>query len=388
MRPLRNGFRGALTVAALALPLVLSACGDKSATPAGGGGRAGAPSPTATGPAQPAERWAPEPGFTRDAFSNPTTIDNTWFPLRPGTQYIYEGQTVEDGERTPHRVVFTVTDLTKVVDGVRSVVVWDRDYTAGVLTEAELAFFAQADDGNVWHFGQYPEEYEDGKVVGAPAWISGVQGAQAGITIKADPKPGSPSYSQGWGPEVDWTDRARVHQVGQRTCVRAGCYDNVLVTDETSREEPNAHQYKYYAPGVGNVRVGFGGADPTQETLELVTVKRLDAQALAQARAEALKLEKSAYATSKDVYGATSPCQPAPVAKPVRMATHHAGRRVLPSASKTAPGGRACTSGAAQVRSSGRHASDSRAPLTDSASAARGPHGPPPCARSTGAVRR
>jgi hypothetical protein len=314
MRRPHNGFRGRVTVAATALPLVLGACGTAERGATSRGSPAGTASPTASATVTAAETWGPQPGYARSAFTNPTTIDNTWFPLRPGTQLTYEGHSVEDGERIPHRVVFTVTDLTKVIDGVRTVVAWDRDYTAGTLVETELAFFAQADDGNVWHFGQYPEEYEDGTFVAAPAWIHGVKGAQAGITIKATPEPGARSYSQGWGPEVDWTDRARVHQVGQRTCVPAGCYENVLVTDETSKEEPGAHQYKYYAPGVGNVRVGFGGADPTKETLELVKVTRLGPPGLAEVRAAVLKLEKRAYAVSTDVYGRTPPSQPAPAA--------------------------------------------------------------------------
>ncbi len=64
--------------------------------------------------------------------------------------------------------MFTVTDLTKVVNGVRAVVVWDRDYASGELQETELAFFAQDNDGNVWHLGEYPEEYETGKACRTP----------------------------------------------------------------------------------------------------------------------------------------------------------------------------------------------------------------------------
>jgi hypothetical protein len=186
-------------------------------------------------------------------------------------------------------------------------VVWDRDYTAGKLEETELAFFAQAKDGTVWHFGQYPEVYENGKLVETPAWIHGVAAAQAGITIKPEPQPGAPSYSQGWGPDVGWSDRARVYQTGQKSCVRAGCYQNVLVTDEFSHNEPGAHQLKYYAPGVGNIRVGWSGADTTKETLELVTVARLTAQERAQVRVDALTLERSAYQHSPKVYGRTAP---------------------------------------------------------------------------------
>jgi hypothetical protein len=247
--------------------------------------------------------------FDRDSFDRSTIIDNEWFPLRPGTQFVYDGSTFEGGRRAPHRVVFTVTDLTKVVDGVRTVVAWDRDYSAGELLETEIAFFAQDNDGNVWHLGQYPEEYERGKFVDAPAWIAGVQNARAGISMKAKPRLGAPSYSQGWGPAVNWTDRARVYRMGRRTCVRFDCYEDVLVMEEFSREEPDAFQLKYYARGVGNVRVGWRGEDPSKETLQLTKVVQLGPGALAQVRADVLELEKRAYKISKDVYGRTRPAK-------------------------------------------------------------------------------
>jgi hypothetical protein len=247
--------------------------------------------------------------FDRDNFDRSTNIDNEWFPLRPGTQFVYDGSTFEGGRRAPHRVVFTVTDLTKVVDGVRTVVAWDRDYSAGELLETEIAFFAQDNDGNVWHLGQYPEEYERGRFVDAPAWIAGVQNARAGISMKAKPRLGAPSYSQGWGPAVNWTDRARVYRMGRRTCVRFDCYEDVLVIEEFSREEPDAFQLKYYARGVGNVRVGWRGEDPSKETLQLTKVVQLGPGALAEVRADVLELEKRAYKISKDVYGRTPPAK-------------------------------------------------------------------------------
>jgi hypothetical protein len=314
----RNAFWMRITVAAAVSALLVGGCGSERPTDTIGG-TVGTASPTAattaavtSSPTPRVVEDGPQPGYDSVKFSNPTRIDNRWLPLRPGRQLILEGHTVDAGERIPHRVVMTVTDLTKEIDGVRNVVVWDRDYQAGELVEAELAFFAQADDGDIWHFGQYPEEYEEGKVVASPAWIHGIKGAQAGITVKAGYKVGDPSHAQGWGPEVGWSDRAQVHQVGRRTCVPAGCYDNVLVVGESSKEEPDAVQYKYYAPGVGNVRVGYGGKDPTRETLQLVKVVQGTPQQIAEARAEALKLEKSAYQRSKAVYGRTTPLEPMP----------------------------------------------------------------------------
>ena len=87
-------------------------------------------------------------------------------------------------------------------------VILERDFTRDTLEESELAMFAQADDKTIWHLGQYPEVYEDGEIVETPAWVHGVKGAQAGITIREGDEVGDPSYSQGWGPEVGWSDRA------------------------------------------------------------------------------------------------------------------------------------------------------------------------------------
>ena len=249
-------------------------------------------------------------------FDRPTQIDNKWFPFKPGTRFTYEGFAMEEGKKIPRRFIATVTDLTKVVGGVRSVVGFDRDYSDGELVEAELIFFAQDNDGNVWHLGEYPEEYEGGKLVATPAWLHGFEDAKAGFMMMADPKLGTPSYPQGWGPAVGWTDRGSVYQVGQKTCVPADCYENVLVISETSHSEPDAYQLKYHAPGVGVIRVGWRGrGEKIQETLELVKVEQLSPEALAKERAQALELEKRAYKNSKNVYAHTSPAEPMPGAK-------------------------------------------------------------------------
>ena len=164
--------------------------------------------------------------------------------------------------------------------------------------------------------GEYPEEYEEGKFLAAPAWIHGFEDARAGIMMQAKPHPKTPSYSQGWGPAVNWTDRGQVDQIGQKTAVPAGKYEDVLVIAETSASETDAKQLKYFARNVGNVRVGWRGAgEKTKETLELTKVETLDAKALAEVRASALKMEKAAYQRSKNVYARTSPAEPLSAAK-------------------------------------------------------------------------
>ncbi|HEV8163581.1 MAG TPA: hypothetical protein VGR74_03885 [Actinomycetota bacterium] len=292
-RPVRAG------LAALALPLLLAACGSHGAKP-------GVAAP-ATAPPR-VVKAATERDFDRRGFSASTTVDNRWFPLRPGTQLVYEGRITKSGKRVEHQVVFTVTDLTKVVDGVRAVVIFDRDYDAGELVEAELAFHAQDDDGNVWNLGEYPEEYDGGKFDGAPdTWIAGLAGAKAGILMRADPRVGTSSDSQGVAPAIEFSDEARVYQAGLRTCVPASCYRDVLVTDEWDTHEPAAHQRKFYAAGVGNIQVGVAGDDPEAETLVLVKAAQLDPAALGQVRQQALELDRRAYVSRKALYGHTPP---------------------------------------------------------------------------------
>ena len=263
-----------------------------------------------------AERTAPaaEPpppitdeDFPRAVFGDPTRIDNQWAPLVPGTRLTFEGAVNEDHQRVRHSVVFTVTDLTKEIDGVRTVVIDDRDYVEGELVEWELAFFAQDDDRNIWLMGEYPEEWEEGRPAGAPdTWIAGVQGARAGLHMRADPRTGTSSYLQGWAPVIEFNDTARIAETNAQTCVPAGCYDSVLVTSEWNPTEPKAFQLKYYAAGVGNVRVGFAGAkEKDHEVLELTEVEHLSAAELTKVRGESLGLERRAYTVSKGVYGTT-----------------------------------------------------------------------------------
>jgi hypothetical protein len=253
--------------------------------------------------------------FDPNNFDDPTNIDNEWSPMKPGTHWVYEGVTVERDESIPHRIEFTVTDLTKEIAGVRTVVAWLVDYSDDELVEAEIAFYAQDIDGNVWYFGEYPEEYEDGEVVAAPTWVAGLIDARAGIKMMADPQLGTPSYFQGWGPAVEWSDYAQVDQMGQETCVPVDCYEDVLVIAESSLDETDAFQLKHYARGVGEVRVGWRGADATQEELELVELVQLSPEELAEARTKALELEKHAYEISQHVYARTPPAEQIPSAE-------------------------------------------------------------------------
>ena len=251
-----------------------------------------------------------------DFDSNSTNITNQWWPLKPGLQMTWEGQAFEGEDIVKRKIVFTVTNLTKVIGGVRTLVGWDRDYNNGVLIEPELIFLAQDKKGNVWHFGQYAEQYDDeGDYGGAIGWIAGyLEGSKAGILMQADPKPGTPKYSEGFAPApFFWDDEAQVSKLGQKTCVKVGCFNDVMIIEESEPTKPGAWQLKYYARGVGRVRTGWRGPNEEEkETLELVKITQLDAAGLAAATAEALKIDARGR-----VYGLTAPVhQLTPAAKP------------------------------------------------------------------------
>jgi len=248
--------------------------------------------------------------FDPTNFDNPTAINNEWMPMQPGTKWVYEGTAIDDeGNNVDRRIEFTVTDLTKEIGSIRTVVGWIEDFTDGEVTEEEIAFYAQDNTGNVWYFGEHPEDYENGQFVEAPTWIAGFQDAKPGIVMMAKPELGMPDIYQGWGPAVGWADYARVEQIGLETCVPVDCYQDVLVNAEANLEEKGAFQLKYFARGVGEVRIGWKGNDETQEELQMIEYKQLSPEELADIHAQALELDQHAYEVSPDAYGQTAPAE-------------------------------------------------------------------------------
>ncbi len=238
-------------------------------------------------------------------FSRPTIIDNKYMPLKPGSKQVYEGFTIDDEDKkVPHKVIQIITDLVKEINGIETVVGWEVDIENGKLVESELWFRAQDDKGNVWHFGEVKEVYDENiKLVGAKVWLDGFLGAKSGIIMPGKPAEGTPSVSQGYAKGVyRWDDRGQVRKLGEKVTVPAGTFKDVLVMEEWSAPEleKEALQLKYYAPGIGYIKVGFEGNDPVKETLELTKDSKLNAREMDAARAEALMVEERSYYYGRD----------------------------------------------------------------------------------------
>ena len=171
-----------------------------------------------------------------------TTIDNEFFPMKPGTTFLYEGK----GERDE----MSVTHDTKKVMGVECVVVDDRAWEDGKLIEKTYDWFAQDKKGTVWYFGEDTKEYENGKVVSTKgSWEAGVDGAKPGIIMQADPKVGEPYRQEYYEGEAE--DMARVLSTNASVTVPYGSFDKAIETKEWTPLEPGFYEKKYYARGVG-----------------------------------------------------------------------------------------------------------------------------------------
>lgn len=250
-----------------------------------------------------ATEWTYEDFQTTNFDENSITIDNEIYPVIPGTRYEYEGSTIEEGKIVPHRITFAVTNLTKKINGVNTVVVWESDFSEGELVEDELTFLAQDKTGNVWHMGEYSELWDAGEfLAGRTWWVGYPSGAKAGIMMKPNPNPNMPDWSEGFAPApYFWTDRARIRAVDQKTTVPTGTFEGVVVVEEFDQQEPSAIQLKYYAPGVGVVRVGWAGPDDSKESLVMVRKEKLTPEKLDELSKGALELEARAlgYTTAE-----------------------------------------------------------------------------------------
>jgi hypothetical protein len=177
-------------------------------------------------------------------------VDNAFFPLPPGTTYSFTG--TKDGIPTSNQTY--VTHQKKRILSVDCIEVHDQAFENGVLAEDTFDWYAQDVDGNVWYFGEDTKELDpSGNVTSTEGtWQAGVNGAQPGIIMEANPGVGDlyfQEFAQGVAEDV-----AQVVSLDGSACVPYGCFEDLLVTKEWSQLDPTAVEKKYYASGVGFIR--------------------------------------------------------------------------------------------------------------------------------------
>jgi len=183
-----------------------------------------------------------------DDFSHPTQIDNPYFPLVPGTTYAYGGST-EDGFE---HVDVSVSHLTKRILGVKSAIVVDRVYLDGELVEETFDWYAQDNEGNVWYMGEDSAEYDSGILVSTEgSWQAGVDGAEAGFIMLADPQVGDEYQQEFYEGEAE--DMAEVLALDAPVTLSDASTFTCLKVYEWTPLDLTVMEHKYYAPGIGVV---------------------------------------------------------------------------------------------------------------------------------------
>ena len=298
---------GALVVASVTAACSAGASQETAPTPSP------TPTPTQVAASTPSPTPSPRPSspavqrvnanykrFDPKNFGEPTGDLNKWYPLVPGTQTLRDGSITRGSRKLTHQLRVTVTDVTKEVNGVRTVLVLDQDIDAGQVGEASLDYLAQDKFGNIWYLGSYTELYEGGEFVNAvDAWLAGENDAKPGVWMLTAPKEGM-KFVQAQTSEE--TIRAEVAKVDERKCVPFDCFKSLAILEDGS-------EFKYYGPGVGHIATEPNYSGGEQEIEELVNVVKLKPQGLAEMSAEALKLDKRASKEAKSVFGGSEPAQ-------------------------------------------------------------------------------
>jgi hypothetical protein len=189
------------------------------------------------------------PTFNAKNFPQSTNITNRYFPLLPGTTYVYEAT-----QGPKEHDEFVVTHDIKQILGVDCVVVRDTASINGEVIEDTFDFFAQDKQGNVWYMGEDTKQFKNGVLVGTTgSWQAGVDGASPGFIMEGQPVEGD-AYRQENLPGVAEDNAQVVSLTGSVTVPYGSWQGNVLVTDEWSPLEPKVTEEKDYALDVGLVR--------------------------------------------------------------------------------------------------------------------------------------
>jgi hypothetical protein len=190
-----------------------------------------------------AQGWQQEFGIAKCNLL--ATGRNEYFILEPGHQLVLEG-----GDT---KLQITVLDETKVVDGVTTRVVEEREWKDGKLYEVARNYFAICEQTkDVFYFGEEVDFYKNDKIVNHDgSWLAG-NGNKPGLMMPGAPKV-KMKYYQELAPKVAM-DRAEIVSMTETCKTPAGTFTRCMKVKETSALKPAESEYKYHAPGIGLVQ--------------------------------------------------------------------------------------------------------------------------------------
>ena len=201
----------------------------------------------ACGSSKPKQAHSPSTAARYASFT--ANVTNVWFPLKPGSVYVYRG--VKDGKLA--RDVMTVTHETKTVDGAQCVVVSDQLYLAGKLEERTQDWYTQDPKGNVWYFGERTAELDERGHVKTTegSWTAGVNGALPGVFMFTHPQVGQSARQEYYKDQAE--DHFQVLSLSEHVKVPYRSFGGAMLTKEWTPLEPDVIDHKYYVRGIGTV---------------------------------------------------------------------------------------------------------------------------------------
>lgn len=256
----------------------MSACASSdlpapTASPVETGATPGGPSPSApaspSAPTSPAGAIAQPPApddlelapesdrvdLAMPTFSNPTDITNPLFPVSAQESVLLLGTVEDQAFRTEVTLLPTPRIIEWEGQQVATLVSQYVAFLDGRLHEVAYDFYAQADDGSVWYFGEDVFNFADGAIVDTHGtWIAGTDGPAAMI-MPADPQVGDvyrPENIPGFVFE-----EVTVMAIDESLDGPLGPITGGLLITELHMD--GATEEKTFAPGYGEFFTGGGG---------------------------------------------------------------------------------------------------------------------------------
>jgi hypothetical protein len=211
-----------------------------------GGGAALAFMSSRSGPSPaPGEESPSWNAISRVDLKNLTTQGkNPYFNLVPGYRLCYANG---DATRT-----VTVRRKTKVVDGVETRVVEEKEMHGGRLTKVVWRYYAiDKTTSALYCFGVHNQSYFKGRLLGHSGWRSGAKGAIFTLILPANPKVGDALF-RNHSPSAP-RRQTEIIAVAQKVTTPAGAFADCVSTQSNGSQE---NKVKVFAPGVGLVQDG------------------------------------------------------------------------------------------------------------------------------------
>ncbi|MDT0479577.1 hypothetical protein [Streptomyces doebereineriae] len=241
----------------------------------------------------------PEPRFT-----HPTRITNPLHPTSDVTQVIMGGQVDDKAFRTEVSLLPGTKKITYDGHTVETRVSQYAAFSDGRIHELALDWYAQADDGSVWYFGEDVFNYEDGVVADTEGtWQAGRDKAPPAMIMPADPEKGDVYRSENLPEKV--FEEVTVRAVDQTVDGPYGEVEGAMTVRELHMD--GSTEDKVFAPGYGEFSTGTEGGDLEAVALAVPTDAKpgpLPTRLVALERAAVAVHESPGVATVREVRAA------------------------------------------------------------------------------------